>query len=88
MEKIDRLGWVAGTSIVSYGLPIGIRSNDAVVLERARKRLPLGWKMSSSPRVDNLYSISGGSKMANTAVVAGSGGVGDARRRDLCTPRS
>jgi hypothetical protein len=57
MEKLDRLGWVAGISVVSYGLRIGIRSNDVAALERARDRLPMGWKTAGSPAVDNLYSI-------------------------------
>ena len=57
MEKIDRLGWAAGISIVSYGVRIGIRSNDTAVLDQIRERLPVGWKVASSPIVDNLYSI-------------------------------
>ena len=57
MEKLDRLGWAAGISVVSYGLRIGIRSNDAAALEQARDRLPVGWKTAGSPAVDNLYSI-------------------------------
>jgi hypothetical protein len=57
MEKIDRLGWAAGISVVSYGLRIGVRSNNNTVLDRVRERLPVGWKPADSPAVDNLYSI-------------------------------
>lgn len=57
MEKIDRLGWAAGISIMSYGLRIGIRSNDAAVLKLVGDRLPVGWNPLGSPLVDNLYSI-------------------------------
>ena len=35
MEQINRLGWAAGMSFVSYGLRIGIRANKPEVLDRA-----------------------------------------------------
>src|SRR5947207_3389834 len=57
MEKLDRLGWADGISFRSYGLRIGIRTNNAEVLEQVEKRLPFGWKPARSPIVDNLYSI-------------------------------
>ena len=34
MQKLDRLGWAAGICFVSYGLRIGIRSNEPEVLDR------------------------------------------------------
>ena len=62
MEKINRLGWAAGMSFVSYGLRIGIRANKPEVLDRALTHLPPAWKPASSPAVDFLYSlIAGGS---------------------------
>ena len=57
MQKVDRLGWAAGFSIKSYGVRIGIRSNDPSCLKRIRNRLPHGWELSSSPVVDRLYSL-------------------------------
>jgi hypothetical protein len=57
MEKIDRLGWAAGFSFVSYGRRIGVRSNDPGILERLRQHLPPGWKRSSSTVVERLYSL-------------------------------
>ncbi len=60
MEKIDRLGWAAGLSLVSYGLRIGVRANDREALERAVSRLPPGWRPAAAPRVDHLYSILAG----------------------------
>src|SRR6267143_94986 len=57
MQKVDRLGWAAGFSIKSYGVRIGIRSNDPSCLKRIRKHLPHGWELSSSPVVDRLYSL-------------------------------
>ncbi len=57
MEKIDRLGWVAGTSFVAYGLRIGIRVNDPSALDRVSDLLPYGWKPGRSAIVDHLYSL-------------------------------
>jgi hypothetical protein len=57
MQKIDRLGWAAGISFVSYGLRIGIRTNQPEVLEQVRPLLPPGWKPTPSPIVDYLYSL-------------------------------
>jgi|SRR6266566_1258582 len=57
MEKIDRLGWAGGISFVSYGARIGIRMNNPSVLEQTFAYLPPAWKASSSPIVDNLYSL-------------------------------
>ncbi|MGI9167442.1 MAG: hypothetical protein ACR2G5_13875 [Pyrinomonadaceae bacterium] len=57
MQKVDRLGWAAGFSLKSYGVRIGIRSNDPACLERVREHLPHNWENVSSPIVDRLYSI-------------------------------
>jgi hypothetical protein len=57
MQKVDRLGWAVGFSIKSYGVRIGIRSNDPACLKRVRKHLPHGWELSSSPFVERLYSV-------------------------------
>lgn len=57
MTKVDRLGWAAGFSIKSYGVRIGIRSNDPAVLDRVKQHFPHGWQTTSSPIVDRVYSI-------------------------------
>src|SRR5436309_878862 len=57
MEKLDRLGWAAGTCIVSHGVRIGIRVNAAELLERLPTHLPPGWKPAPSAEVDRLYSL-------------------------------
>jgi hypothetical protein len=57
MEKIDRLGWTAGIAIKSYGLKIGIRTNNAGVLERIQGCLPPNWQPARSPFVDHLFSL-------------------------------
>src|ERR1051326_6942658 len=57
MAKIDRLGWAAGISVVTYGRRIGIRVNHPDALEYVWPCLPPGWKASESPVVDRLYSL-------------------------------
>jgi hypothetical protein len=49
--------WQAELSLVSYGLHIGIRSNDRSVLDCLSDYLPPGWEPSSSPVVSELYSL-------------------------------
>jgi hypothetical protein len=62
MKKVDRLGWAVGFSLKSYGVRIGIRSNDATALDRVCRHLPSEWDNISSPVVDRVYSILIGGK--------------------------
>jgi hypothetical protein len=64
MEKIDRLGWAAGTAAIAYGHRIGIRVSDAGALDRAAACLPPGWKPAARPRVDCMYSLVVGSRVS------------------------
>ncbi|HBB89468.1 MAG TPA: hypothetical protein DC047_17830 [Blastocatellia bacterium] len=57
MKKVDHLGWVAGFALKSYGVRIGVRSNDAAALDRACEFLPAGWQKSTTPVVERVYSI-------------------------------
>lgn len=57
MDKIDRLGWAAGISIESYGVRVGIRTNDAGVLDALTARLPPAWRPARSSVVERLYSV-------------------------------
>lgn len=57
MRKVDRLDWLAGFALKSYGVRIGIRANDPAALERACQHLPSEWQNASSPVVDRVYSI-------------------------------
>jgi hypothetical protein len=57
MKKVDRLGWVAGFALKSYGVRIGVRSNEASALDRVCEYLPSGWQNSTAPFVDRVYSI-------------------------------
>lgn len=57
MDKIDRLGWAAGISIKSYGVSVGLRTNDASLLDELIARLPPVWQPARSPEVERLYSV-------------------------------
>ena len=60
MEKIDRLVWAEGLSFISYGVRIGIRANKPGILDKFLPVLPPGWKRSSSPVVERMYSVIAG----------------------------
>ncbi len=57
MKKVDRLGWAEGFALKSYGVRIGVRSNDASALDRVCEYLPAGWQIGTTPVVDRVYSI-------------------------------
>ena len=57
MEKIDRLGWAAGVAFQVFGVRIGIRVSDPLVLEAVLSRVPAGWTRLQSAVVDRLYSV-------------------------------
>jgi hypothetical protein len=60
MAKLDRLGWAANLSFETFGLTIGIRTNDADLLKALPPYLPAPRKPVSPPIVDKLYSMIGG----------------------------
>jgi hypothetical protein len=57
MARLNRQDWVAGISFVSYGLRIGIRCNQAGVLQQLEPHLPPGWRPARTPYVEHLYSL-------------------------------
>ncbi len=66
MEKIDRLGWAAGTAFVSYGLRIGIRVSSPEIMDRIEGVLPPYVRPARGPRVGGLYSlIASGTKVGS-----------------------
>jgi hypothetical protein len=56
-ERVDRLGWISGTCVESFGVRIGIRVNESRILERLAPHLPPAWKPSRSAVVDRLFSL-------------------------------
>jgi len=73
MKKVDRLGWAAGFSLRSYGVRIGVRSNNPAALARVLELLPGVWEKADLPVVDRLYSI----------LVGGAGASANVRRFSL-----
>ena len=57
MEHLDRLGWAAGLSFLSYGVRVGIRVNDRSALDLLPEYLPPERKRLKSSIVDTLYSL-------------------------------
>jgi hypothetical protein len=57
MRKLDRLGWVAGTTVQAYGVRIGLRTNQPEALEQLIAILPPGWKAARGRTVERLYSL-------------------------------
>ncbi len=55
--RLDRLGWAAGTCIDTYGVKVGVRSNEPRLLDLLEPHLPPGWRPMSSPVVDRLFSL-------------------------------
>lgn len=56
-SRVDRLSWSAGTCFRSFGLRVGVRVHPEGVLPRLLERLPPGWRPSSTPFVDQIYSL-------------------------------
>lgn len=57
MIKLDRLGWAAGLSFRAYGLTIGVRTNNAAILDRLIPHLPYGWEVNDVETVDHIFSM-------------------------------
>src|ERR1700745_326603 len=55
-------------SFTTYGVRIGLRVNDAAILEKFVHRLPPGAKPSSVRVTDHLYSLTGFKDNANGRV--------------------
>ena len=57
MAKVNRLGWSTGLTVRSYGVDIGLRSNDPETLNAVLDHLPPYWESINAPVVDRVYSI-------------------------------
>ena len=54
---MDRLGWAVGSSVVCYGVRIGLRASDADGLAALKTWLPRAVKPSRATVVQGLYSL-------------------------------
>jgi len=57
MSNMDRLGWTAGTAISTFGICVGVRTNNDAVLRELSERFPPGWTPSRNVYVDRIYSV-------------------------------
>jgi hypothetical protein len=60
MEKLDRLVWAEAISFTAYGVRVGVRANRRGVIERLLACLPPGTRITSTSRVERMYSIIAG----------------------------
>src|SRR5437868_2665921 len=57
MQTLDRLDWAAGMALAGDGVCVGIRCNDASVMDRIRICVPPTWRHTDDPSVEHLYSV-------------------------------
>jgi len=57
MTKLDALPWAGGISFVSCGLRLGVRVDDAAILDQLPHYLPPVRTQPASPVVDHLFSL-------------------------------
>lgn len=55
--EADSVEWVAGRSILAYGIRVGLRTNRPEMLEQLEECLPPLWQPSSVPLVERLFSF-------------------------------
>lgn len=60
MTRLDRLGWAAGFTFLSYGTRIGIRTTDPAAISLLEEILPPGWRRSPVRTVDHMFSLVAG----------------------------
>ncbi|MFN9175050.1 MAG: hypothetical protein ACK58N_11235, partial [Synechocystis sp.] len=54
---LDNIDWKESLSLISYGVQVGIRTNEKSVLDAWLDYLPPNWQPSPSSVVDELYSL-------------------------------
>src|SRR5262245_30108527 len=57
MAKLDALPWAAGIAFVSCGVRLGVRVDDAAILDRLSPYLPPLREPTTAPEVDHLFSL-------------------------------
>jgi hypothetical protein len=60
LRPVEPLSCMTVLSFVSYGVSLGIRVNDAALLERIPEHLPPGWRPTVSQVLDEVFSITVG----------------------------
>src|ERR1700722_4534577 len=57
MGNLEKLYWIDAFAVTGYGVRVGVRVNDASLIERLRSRLPPGAKISPMGTVDRMLSV-------------------------------
>ena len=57
MGNLEKLYWIDAFAVTGYGVRVGVRVNDAALIERLRSRLPPGAKISAMGAVDRMLSV-------------------------------
>jgi hypothetical protein len=57
MVNLEKLYWIDAFAVTGYGVRVGVRVNDAALIERLRSRLPPGAKISPMGTVDRMLSV-------------------------------
>jgi hypothetical protein len=57
MAKLDALPWAGGVAFVSCGVRLGVRVDDAAILDHLSAHLPPGRAPATEPEVDYLFSL-------------------------------
>ena len=57
MGNLEKLHWIDAFAVTGYGVRVGVRVNDAALIERLRSRLPPGAKISPMGTVDRMLSV-------------------------------
>jgi len=57
MVNLEKLYGIDAFAVTGYGVRVGVRVNDAALIERLRSRLPPGAKISPMGTVDRMLSV-------------------------------
>ena len=54
MGNLEKLSWIDAFAVTGYGVRVGVRVNDAALIQQLRSRLPPGAKISPMGTVDRM----------------------------------
>ena len=57
MGNLEKLYWIDAFAVTGYGVRVGVRVNDAALIQLLRSRLPPGAKISPMGTVDRMLSV-------------------------------
>ena len=68
MASLDRLDWAAELAMETFGVRVGIRTDDEALMTRLQDRLPPQRRRSRAKVVEHLYSIRAGGRARGSRV--------------------